>query len=342
MQRTDFQTERFFRWMLVCLCAGLLCVAGCDSKDEREGASEEDVGLTQTASAGEVTVTVTTDRSRARVAEAIRLTVEVAAPVDVDIGLPQLPELLADFTIQDEGVLEVIGTDDTRTWRQILVIDSNLSGERVIPPIPVLVGDTAESVTTDSLTVEVASAIEGDGEFDPTQMADIEGPVALPKPGGLLPVYVGLGLVVALAVLIWLLVRNSRARSVAAAPPPPPHVWALAELDVLLAEKLIERGLLHEFYYRLSGIVRTYIELRFGLVAPERTTEEFLSEATRSNAPGWGHKDLLGEFLLACDLVKFARHEPRGAEIDASIQTARSFVQETAPGPVSPRTEVAA
>src|SRR5258707_12752244 len=34
------------------------------------------------------------------------------------------------------------------------------------------------------------------------------------------------------------------------------------------------------FYTRLSDIVRQYIEDRFGLHAPERTTEEFLAEAS--------------------------------------------------------------
>jgi hypothetical protein len=123
---------------------------------------------------------------------------------------------------------------------------------------------------------------------------------------------------------------------------PPPHIWALGQLDDLLAAKLIERGMVHEFYYRLSGIVRTYIELRFGLMAPERTTEEFLVEAERSDALGWGHKDLLGEFLGACDLVKYARHEPRGAEIDASTQAARRFISETRPASATGLREAAA
>ena len=39
-----------------------------------------------------------------------------------------------------------------------------------------------------------------------------------------------------------------------------------------------EAGRIKEFYQRISDILRHYIENRFGLHAPERTTEEFLVE----------------------------------------------------------------
>ena len=50
-------------------------------------------------------------------------------------------------------------------------------------------------------------------------------------------------------------------------------------LPALVTEDLIARGLIQEFHYRTSGIVRGYIERRFGVSAPEMTTEEFLTAA---------------------------------------------------------------
>ncbi len=67
-------------------------------------------------------------------------------------------------------------------------------------------------------------------------------------------------------------------------------------------------------------------------MAPERTTEEFLRETRRSNALSEGHKLLLAEFLRSADMVKFARHVPGPDDAGAALQSARGFVEDTAPG----------
>ena len=61
-------------------------------------------------------------------------------------------------------------------------------------------------------------------------------------------------------------------------------------------------------------MLRHYIEDRFGLRAPEQTTEEFLAELRQKHVFGERQKDLLRAFLEHCDLVKFAelQTEPRG------------------------------
>jgi hypothetical protein len=50
-----------------------------------------------------------------------------------------------------------------------------------------------------------------------------------------------------------------------------------------LAENLPARGAFKEFYLRLTGIVRQYIEGTTGIRAPEQTTEEFLRDVRSSN-----------------------------------------------------------
>ena len=46
----------------------------------------------------------------------------------------------------------------------------------------------------------------------------------------------------------------------------PPHVKALAALQALVAEDLVAKGDIEQFYHRISGILREYIEDRFGLL----------------------------------------------------------------------------
>jgi hypothetical protein len=82
-------------------------------------------------------------------------------------------------------------------------------------------------------------------------------------------------------------------------------------------------------------VVRTYLEERFELHAPDRTTEEFLAELRSGSTLRPDHKALLEEFLSRCDLVKFARFEPTQDELRALLDAALRFIDETAPLPSS-------
>lgn len=111
--------------------------------------------------------------------------------------------------------------------------------------------------------------------------------------------------------------------------PPPPHVQALAALGGL--EALMEPGREKEFVAEVSRIARVYIQGRFGLRAPHRSTEEFLWEAGQSRLLTLEHQELLARFLMHCDLVKFARQNVVVDEMRDLLESARGFVAGTIP-----------
>ena len=81
----------------------------------------------------------------------------------------------------------------------------------------------------------------------------------------------------------------------------------------------------------MSLIIRDYLEQRFDLHAPDRTTEEFLFELQSSQRLSEGHKQLLADFLGACDMVKFAKAEPPEQELRELHEAASRLVGETQP-----------
>ncbi len=83
------------------------------------------------------------------------------------------------------------------------------------------------------------------------------------------------------------------------------------------------------WFVELSAIVRDYLESRYDIRAPERTTEEFLVEASRATALTTDHRALLSAFLERCDRVKFAGYRPDSEESIASLKAARAFVEDT-------------
>jgi hypothetical protein len=112
--------------------------------------------------------------------------------------------------------------------------------------------------------------------------------------------------------------------------PRAPHELAAEELERLRARGLVAEGAFKEFYSGLSAIVRTYLERRFALRAPEMTTEEFLLASARDGRLLPAHRRLLGDFLAESDLVKFARHLPTMAAAERAWTAGRRFVDETA------------
>ncbi len=148
-----------------------------------------------------------------------------------------------------------------------------------------------------------------------------------------------LPLVAILAALLgWLTARRRRPRPPPGPPPPPPDRIAREALERLRASGAIEAGQADYFHVELSRIVREYIEARFGLHAPERTTEEFLREAAASGVLAPTHQVRLRDLLEACDLVKFARACPGADDMRAALEAAVRFVADTAPPTAAPET----
>ena len=105
----------------------------------------------------------------------------------------------------------------------------------------------------------------------------------------------------------------------------PPHVRARRKLEQALS-------LIYEprpFCISVSDTLRAYLEEAFSLRAPERTTEEFLDELQSSALLSFSQKQLLGDFLIRCDLVKFAREEPTVDQLKELHTSALRLIDET-------------
>ncbi|MEI7731718.1 MAG: hypothetical protein WCO56_19255 [Verrucomicrobiota bacterium] len=111
-------------------------------------------------------------------------------------------------------------------------------------------------------------------------------------------------------------------------PPPvePPHVRAKRRLEAALRYLSDPR----QFCSAVSDALRVYLEERFQLRAPERTTEEFLQDLQRTEVLTKAQKECLTDFLQQCDLVKFARFEPTELTLRELLETALRLVDETA------------
>lgn len=151
----------------------------------------------------------------------------------------------------------------------------------------------------------------------------------VPIPGGWSWVWwlLALGLLAAVAWFAWRRWRRKK-ETAAATVVVPPHVRARDRLRAALA--LIDRP--EPFCVAVSGALRVYLEEALNLRAPEQTTEEFLDHLQSSAQLALGQKRTLGDFLVRCDLVKFARYTPVEAELRELWDAAMRLVEETRAG----------
>ncbi|MCX7847840.1 MAG: BatD family protein, partial [bacterium] len=278
-----------------------------------------------------VRVYVSVDKPIIRVGDLIRYTISVDSETGAVVRMPAFAEHLGGFAISDWLRSEAVVKGSRRLQSHTYVMETYLTGTYEIPParIEYELNGTTNSVESTAICVEVRSVAEEGDVF--SGIRDIKGPVSVMGREARRWRALALAAVMALVcgVLIVQFVRHVRRRPKRVEPPPPAHVVAYARLRGLRAKGLVEAGEMKEYYYELSLIVRHYIEDRFGLRAPEQTTEEFLGSLRSGSVLSEAHRRLLEEFLTESDLVKFANYAVREEDAERAHDRAVAFIEET-------------
>jgi len=315
----------------------LLCLFGVMScsKTEKQDASSakvKDTGIHETYENGPASLALDADKREMTIAQRLNLTIAVIVDEDYEVTLPAVGDKLEQFGIVDfHTTRPELADKNKKKITRSYVLEPFLSGDYKIPPMEVKFRKTGEtqdhSIKTSEITIKVKSLLPAD--MKDMKLNDIKPPVPYPRDyrmwawGG-----AGVLAVLAVALGIFFILRRRKkveARTVLLAP----HEIAYRDLDALAAERLIEQGEIKLFYYRISGILRQYIENRFGLRAPEQTTEEFLSGLDKDSGLPAEFRPLLKTFLRNCDLVKFAEFMPENQEIEGAFESCRAFIRGT-------------
>jgi hypothetical protein len=252
-------------------------------------------------------------------------------PVTVDLDLFAAAGLEVEFDpkVDDKDFL-VDGTTKTEAafgtgrWRRTtFALRPRRPGEIVLPSF-VAKSKSGEAASTGERKIAVESLLAG-------QTAAIE------APGEPFPApsrwwwwsAIGAGLIGGGAAMFFTLGRRRRLQPQAGGVAVPPHVKALRALQRLRGSPRTTAAQVDAFYVEVSSVLRVYLEERFGLRAPELTTEEFLLGLESGDQLARGHRAELERFLTQCDLVKFAAVVPGENEHLATFALAEAFVEST-------------
>jgi hypothetical protein len=127
------------------------------------------------------------------------------------------------------------------------------------------------------------------------------------------------------AIIWWRLSRRPKPLP----PPVPPAQIALRDMEILSQSEAWKLPDVDACAVQLSLILRTYIENRFDIQAPDQTTEEFL-ELAEIRAP-WPESNQAGlkQFFAVTDQIKYAAARPGADVLEDLLAAARAFVNST-------------
>ena len=322
----------FFVYLPVVL---IVSAFSCSKKETTGGpGKEEETGIHETVERGPATLFLDIDHKEITVAERLSLKITMVVDEDYEVKLPGFGEKLEQFGIVDYRTTQPeLNEDNRKEVSRSYVLEPFLSGEYIIPSMEVTFWKEGEEETgahkieTPEVTVAVKSILPED--LEEVKLNEIMPPVPFPRSYALWMWFgIGLALVVAMVVVVIIVQRRRKGEEVWSQQVPA-HELAYEALRRLVAEDLVKKGEIKLFYQRLSGVVRHYIENRFGLRAPEQTTEEFLTGLEAAQEFPGTYKPLLKTFLTHCDLVKFAEYQPRAEDIQKTFDSCKAFIKGT-------------
>lgn len=322
--------------MACCFLLALLLTA-CTPGPEKKAADPGE-GISRRYARDQYILRQRLNKKEISIADQLTLVLATEVPEETAVEFPAFSASLGDFTLKESRTLppRMVGpAEQARVLHQaVYILEPYLSGTYTIPAMTVTYRDKSDEsqatlLATEKVEIPVRSLLGAEARGG--QINDISPPLAI-EPDRLQQfLAAGLALLLALLAAAGFLWWQKKKRGRVAEPVVlRPDEIGLQQLERLLAENLLARGEIKLFHQRISDILRRYIENRFGLQAPERTTEEFLLEISRQQSAANTllavHKSLLADFLRQCDLVKFAKHEPTAAESEKSVRICREFI----------------
>ena len=195
-----------------------------------------------------------------------------------------------------------------------------------LPAIPVLRG--TDTLLFEGLDMEVKTMPVDTATF---QIHDIKGQMRYPLTFKEVLPWLGAFWLLAAIVIAAVCVVQLRRRRAAGADKPkdPAYIVALRELDKWRGDKFWAPDKQKAFYSGITDALKTYIEDRFGVDAPEMTTAELFDALKGAeDLPAELREELRGVFECA-DFVKFAKHTASDEDNARALPTAVRFVTST-------------
>jgi hypothetical protein len=295
--------------------------------------------IAKTTENGPVKATVRVWPAKPNLGESIYVRLDVDAPAGISVDAP-----FQEAGDQRLGRFKVVGfvrdsqrkPDGAQHQEQTYTLEAPASGKHRVPPLRLEMVDSrsdagsqagkAQEILTEEIPLDVAPVKEADVNAKLREVAGKLDPEVGGTPWILIAVLVGGALLVGAGSYFLVSALRARRRIAVKKSAYDEAIGKLRSLEVRGAPAAEDAD---AWFVELSAIVRSYLERRYDIRAPELTTEEFLLVASKAPELTAGHRTQLSQFLERCDRVKFAGYRPDNNESIDTLAAARAFVEDT-------------
>lgn len=247
----------------------------------------------------------------------------------VKISRPMYPQPWGDWVLISSQEGKAI-QKEKGSWQRIdkLKIMTFMDGKVEIPALAAnfqVPGKPPVEYRSAVVTIEVEPKVNKKGELE-ASLHDIKNPIWMVSFWHIL-----LALLVAAVLLVGIAWYSKKAGLLGGAknlePIRPPEDVARERLKSLKESDLLAQGNFKAYYIELTDILRHYLEGRYSISAPDRTTAELMKELKRILE----RKDILTlrDLLERSDMIKFAKGSPDSKEIEIDWNVVKEFVEQT-------------
>ncbi len=284
---------------------------------------------------------ISVDATTITVGDVLTVKLEVKHPESQKLAFPAFGPALGEWSVLGSSRLPV-KTLQGGIAEEVLELQLSIykTGDVVVPAFELeLVKTNGEKgkLASEPVQIKVQSVLTGNADTlkDVKPQAEIAADYK--------PLFFFLAALGSAAYLLYRLVQYLKRRKETQPPLPQdlrsPEEIARQAIEQLIAKKLVERGLLKQFYLELSEIMKRFLGAKLGILSLERTTEEFTRDLRSTSVPAVQYR-MIREFLEECDLVKFAKYRPANEEVQQILARSREMVESVSAPPV-PMAEVA-
>ena len=279
------------------------------------------ISATGTLAQNGVSVTASVDKKEILIGQQIQLTLQVKLPLGENISWFPL-DTLPHFDIIEKGKIDSLTTINERTYTQQILITSFDSGMHSIIPLPLKVN--GKNVNTDSIPINIKFS-----HFDPKQdYHDIKDIIEVPNPYSkyILMAIVAITLM-SIVLFVYFVTRKriEKGKVQSEISRLGPYEEAMASLDELKKQQLVQNGQVKAYYTRLNDILKTYVLRKLGMVTLDKTNEELIRQLKKTDIPH-DKFSLLVQTLRMSDFVKFAKYQPGENESEQHFDIIKSSV----------------
>jgi len=289
------------------------------------------------AEAPNITIKAEVDKAFITIGERIAYTVTVRHGPDIELIPPIRFPNTRDFEVK--GVVDIPPEerdDGLILEGRAFTVTTYTLGEYIIEGAKVAYVYNSEThiIQSDQLYITVQSIDETDKEK--TDIRTIKGLANIPDKFAQILIVILILLIVGGASAFFMIKHLDRKKQLEREVPLlPPHEEAYQALEQLFNSDLLRNQQFKAYYFRLSEIMRRYIERQTNVHAVEMTTMEILYNL-KSRRLEEKIRKKIGTLLADCDLVKFAKYIPQEQEIITDKKLSKDIIEATKPKEEAP------